>query len=319
MNSATGWVFEMFAPRSVLPRERMSGNKMDKDVLLQELIKSWQESPQPTFKFSSYFPAYAEMFGHLVGKKCVFIETGILDGGSLFMWRKWLGPDARIIGVDLNPGAAKWRDSGFEIFIGDQGDPEFWRKTLAEIGEFDVLLDDGGHQSFQQIVTVVEAIKSAKKDCMVVIEDTLCSFMTDFASHGRRSFLEYAKDATDVLTARSAQMYSGRIPPVLNAALMEQMQNVQSIRFYNSIVAFYLSKHASEKVELLRNREPVGASDFRYEGAESADVIWPSPFSQDSRVTVRGGMVFAERFVAGLKSKLPVGLKQVIKNILGRA
>lgn len=58
---------------------------MEKDNLLQNLIKSWGDSPYPSVKYSSYFPAYVEMFGHLVNTKCVFIETGILDGGSLYV------------------------------------------------------------------------------------------------------------------------------------------------------------------------------------------------------------------------------------------
>ena len=53
---------------------------MEKDKLLRSLVKSWEESPHPSFKISSYFPAYVELFGHLVNTKCVFIETVILDG-----------------------------------------------------------------------------------------------------------------------------------------------------------------------------------------------------------------------------------------------
>ncbi|HYN79354.1 MAG TPA: hypothetical protein VES73_16350 [Lamprocystis sp. (in: g-proteobacteria)] len=116
---------------------------------LRDLIAAWEGSPEPTLKITSYFPVYARLFSHLRGRPCVFIETGVLNGGSLFMWRQWLGDQARIIGLDLNPGALKWREAGFEIHIGDQGDPAFWRGLLAEIGAFDVLLDDGGHQSFQ--------------------------------------------------------------------------------------------------------------------------------------------------------------------------
>ena len=32
------------------------------------------------------------------------------------MWKNWLGDKARIIGIDLNPEAKKWVDTGFEIF-----------------------------------------------------------------------------------------------------------------------------------------------------------------------------------------------------------
>ena len=38
----------------------------------------------------------------------------------------FVGADARIIGIDMNPAAVKWRQEGFEIFIGSQSDPNFW-------------------------------------------------------------------------------------------------------------------------------------------------------------------------------------------------
>lgn len=98
--------------------------------MLNSLIKAWETSEQPSVKMSSYFPVYAQLFGHLVNEECVFVETGLLDGGSLFMWRNWLGPKARIIGINLNPEALKWNKYGFEIFIGDQGNSDFWIKTF---------------------------------------------------------------------------------------------------------------------------------------------------------------------------------------------
>jgi len=260
-----------------------------KNFLYESLVKSWNDSPFPSVKITSYFAAYVELFGHLVNKKCVFIETGILDGGSLFMWRKWLGPDARIIGIDLNPEAIKWRDSGFEIFIGDQGDPEFWKTTLREIGNFDALLDDGGHQSFQQIVTAIEAIKWASNNCVIAVEDTATSFMKDFSAHGSFSFLEYAKDATDILIGRSFEMYANRFPKTINSEVINEFKNVYSIQFYNGIVAFHLNHKYSQTPQLVHNQPPAGASDFRYEGKNSARVNWPTLTVEKKIVEVCGG------------------------------
>ena len=54
---------------------------------LKDLRQSFAESPEPSFKVSNYFSAYVELFGHLRGRDCTFVETGVLNGGSLFMWR----------------------------------------------------------------------------------------------------------------------------------------------------------------------------------------------------------------------------------------
>ena len=260
----------------------------NKKLLIEKLYSCWKSSPYPSLKITSYFPAYVELFGHLVDKKCTFIETGILDGGSLFMWRNWLGENARIVGVDLNPEALKWKDEGFEIFIGDQADPAFWNATYSSIGNFDAILDDGGHQSFQQIITTLESIRACNSSCVVVVEDTATSFMKDFSSHGEKSFLEYSKLTTDILTARFSSIYPDRFPSKLNNNLIEDFKDVYSIQFYSGIVAFHLNKEFSQNPKLIRNMPKVGTKDFRYEGLNSATVNWPDVFEESTVVKILG-------------------------------
>lgn len=256
---------------------------------LTELIQSWKLSPFPSTKITTYFSAYAELFSHLRNKNCVFIETGVLGGGSLFMWRNWLGPKARIIGIDLNPEANRWKDFGFEIFIGDQGDPFFWKETLKKIGKFDVLLDDGGHQSFQQIITVQEAIRNAAGKCIIAIEDTHTSFMKDFQAHGLKSFLNYAKDSTDILTARGSKMYPNRFKKVENEEIIELFNSVHSIQFFNSLVAFKVDSFNTHQPSVIWNKRDSIPSDFRYHGKNEADALWPDPFKSEI-VTIQGGL-----------------------------
>ncbi len=205
------------------------------------------------------------------------------------MWRDWLGPDARIIGIDMNPAAEQWRDHGFEIIIGDQGDPLFWDQAMATIGPFDVLLDDGGHQSFQQIVTATAAIAGATQPCLVVVEDTGTSFMRDFSRHGRHSFLKFAKDLSDLLLAPLvAGQYRDRFPRDLNAVAAAKYRNVTSVEFHCGVVVFHCDPGARIQASVVRNRDASNAVDFRYEGVESAQVDWPSLFGA-SKVVVRGG------------------------------
>ena len=111
---------------------------------------AYLESPYRSLKHSSYFRVYDTLFGPYRGKAITFVEVGILGGGSLFMWRSFFGPQARIIGVDLNPNARKWEKDGFEIFIGSQSDTAFWQDFARKVGPVDILLDDGGHIGFRR-------------------------------------------------------------------------------------------------------------------------------------------------------------------------
>jgi len=264
-------------------------NKHPSAIDFNELVEAFRSSPYPSLKLTNYFKIYADTFRHLRNTPCTFIETGILNGGSLFMWRKWLGAQARIIGVDLNPEAKKWEAHGFEIHIGDQGDPEFWQKFYTGVGNCRAMLDDGGHQSFQQIVTATEAIRHAHEKCVVVIEDTHSNFMQEFSRHRNHSFLEYAKDATDILLMPHSQLFPNQFPPIDNMEVVALFKKVHSMEFFTGLVAFKINPVAELPSQLVWNTKPLkSASDFRYHGVDSATTIWPDPFSKKA-VTIFGG------------------------------
>ena len=89
------------------------------DDAREKFISAYEHSPHPTHKHSAYFDAYPNLLAPYVGKRVTLVEVGLFKGGSLFMWREFLGSQARIIGIDIEPTAVKWREFGFEIFIGD--------------------------------------------------------------------------------------------------------------------------------------------------------------------------------------------------------
>jgi hypothetical protein len=262
---------------------------MSKSTDVTDLITCFKESPYPSFKATNYFRAYASLFSHLRGTDCTFIETGILLGGSLFMWRNWLGSKARIIGIDLNPEARKWASEGFEIYIGDQGDPLFWEETLKRIGRFDVLLDDGGHQSFQQAVTLSSCLRANKGESVVVVEDTATSFYREFSGHHQYSFTEYCKDATDMLLAKTSKFWPGQFPEIRNPEMVELFSSVYSIEFFAGLIAFKSNPEAKIVPDLCWNIEPTEPlRDFRYAGVESALVEWPDLFTKKT-IRLSGG------------------------------
>ena len=151
-----------------------------KDLHKYISYKAFLDSPHPSSKHSTYFPAYDDIFTKYIGKEITFVEVGVFGGGSLFMWRNFFGKKARIIGIELNPEAKKWEKDGFEIFIGDQSDPDFWRDFYKQVGEIDILLDDGGHTYVQQIVTAEYALDNIKDGGVLVVEDTHTSYMDKF-------------------------------------------------------------------------------------------------------------------------------------------
>lgn len=224
-----------------------------------EIYRSFKASPYTSLKVDSYFFTYEELLGRYRDKPIVFVEVGILSGGSLFMWRDYFGPKARIIGVEFNPAAQKWRDHGFEIFIGDQSDPSFWRKFFDEVGYVDVLLDDGGHTNEQQIVTAMESAPNIKDGGLVIVEDTHTSYFRDFGNPSKRSFVGFAKRMVDGINGRYP-----RVPSLYNTLL----NFAASVHFYDSVVAFKIDRQRCFKSRLVDNGgETDNPSDFRYSGS----------------------------------------------------
>ncbi|WP_339731016.1 class I SAM-dependent methyltransferase [uncultured Gimesia sp.] len=216
--------------------------------------KAYLKSPHKSIKHSTYFEVYDDLFSRYRGKKITFVEIGVLGGGSLFMWREFLGPDARIIGIDLNPNAKKWEGEGFEIFIGSQSDEHFWQDFVKQVGCIDVVLDDGGHTYEQQIITTEMLLDSINDNGMLVVEDTHTSYMNGFGSK-RFSFIEYVKCYIDKINQRFSKLDK-----------MASDRRVWTIQVYESFVAFHIKRTASNLVSENTDNggEDDSALDYRY-------------------------------------------------------
>lgn len=218
--------------------------------------KSFLNSPFYSLKHTNYFQIYDELLLKFVGLPVTFLEIGILDGGSLFMWRDFLGDNARIIGVDLNPAATKWREHGFEIFIGDQSNPDFWKDLYGEIGDIDILLDDGGHRNDQQLTTVQCSLANIRDGGLIIVEDTQTSFMK-FESFKKFSFVNLLIGKIALLYARSSD---------LKIKESAYSKCVHSIQFFESICVLHIDRRkclTNTRIENYGKKD--FSEDFRYE------------------------------------------------------
>jgi hypothetical protein len=123
-------------------------------------------------KWRHYFPIYERHLARFVGCEVHVVEVGIFSGGSLDMWRGYFGAGARIYGVDIEPACTKYAAERVDVFIGDQGDPAFWEQFLQQVPRVDVLLDDGGHQPHQQIVTLKAMLPALSPGGVYICEDS---------------------------------------------------------------------------------------------------------------------------------------------------
>ena len=218
-------------------------------------------SPEPSYKHTTYFQAYDVLLGKYCGQEVTIVEIGILNGGSLFMWREFFGPQARIIGIDLNPEAKKWEEFGFEIFTGSQQDPVFWNEFCQQVGKVDIVIDDGGHTYPQQIITSECVLDNINDGGVLIVEDTHTSYMNGFGDK-KMSFLNYVIQFIHKINSRFIKFDK-----------LQKDQRVFSIQIFESIVAFNVNREKSSlKSEPIWNREPEHepAKDFRFDDKSSS-------------------------------------------------
>ena len=229
---------------------------------MKKLFKSFRTAPKYSIKWSNYFEVYEKIFKKFVNKKITFVEIGIGDGGSLFMWKNFFGKKARIIGIELNPEAKKLEKFGFEIFIGNQSEPLFWKQFYNKVGKIDILLDDGGHKNIQQITSFMESYKFINPNGLIAIEDTHTSYMKKkgFNNPSKYSFINFCNTLIESIHRRN---------PMLDKRLNNFSKKIESIFFFDSIVSInFSSKKNLKSSELLENNSKLRYffTDYRHKG-----------------------------------------------------
>ena len=181
-------------------------------------------------KWLHYFDVYHRHFARFRGRACTIVEIGIYHGGSLGMWKDYFGPQARIVGVDIDPRVREYAEPQVEIEIGDQGDRTFLRALREKVGRIDVLIDDGGHRMDQQRATFEELYTAVADDGVVLVEDCHTSYWQDFGGGYRnpQSFVEFMKGLVDQLNAWHSRDPHSFPPSVFT-------RTADSIHFYDSI------------------------------------------------------------------------------------
>lgn len=159
----------------------------------------WNNKGPIVHKWLHYLPIYEHHFSPMVGKPVRFLEIGVASGGSLQMWRKYLGDQAVLFGIDISPECAKFDGQAGQVRIGSQDDPDFLERVVEEMGGIDIVLDDGSHDS-RHIRASLEALYPKLSDGgLYVIEDLHCSYWPKWSGGYRRSvaFLEDVKKMID--------------------------------------------------------------------------------------------------------------------------
>ena len=192
-------------------------------------------------KWLHYFDIYEENFSKYKKRKITILEIGIAKGGSLRMWKNYFSSDSKIVGIDINPECKKFEKDNIKTYIGNQADVNFLGSVIKDIGKPDIIIDDGGHTSNQQILSFNYLFGHLSDKGTYLVEDTHTSYHSDFQDRQDGfTFMDYAKSLPDKLNLwyqyNDYKIYKKEIKEKINMPYLTK--NTHKISFYNSIVVF---------------------------------------------------------------------------------
>jgi hypothetical protein len=123
------------------------------------------------FKWTHYFDVYDRHLSRFRGRPITLVEIGVAGGGSVEMWKVYFGPDARIVGIDIDRECLRFAGENVEILIGDQASRGFWDSFVHSHPSIDIVIDDGGHLPEQQVATLESLLPALSPGGVYICED----------------------------------------------------------------------------------------------------------------------------------------------------
>ena len=123
---------------------------------------------------SGFIELYEKYFFQFKDKKLNILEIGIDNGDSLRIWSEYF-TEANICGIDITK--VDFAIKNTEIFNGDQSDINFLKKIVSKYKKFDIIIDDGSHQSKHIIKSFKFLFTYLNENGLYVIEDLQTSYI----------------------------------------------------------------------------------------------------------------------------------------------
>jgi len=128
-----------------------------------------------TYYGLSYLDIYAKYFESIRYQPINFLEIGVLDGASLRTFQEYF-PNGNIYGLDIDPRCKAFEGDRIKVMIGSQADTSVLEQVRAEIGSFDIIIDDGSHVVDHMITSFEHLFDAVTPGGYYIMEDVGCTY-----------------------------------------------------------------------------------------------------------------------------------------------
>ena len=230
------------------------GDLENEESACNPLFQLWRQHKPRAHKWTHYFDAYHAIFGLRRSHPLRILEIGVYQGASLRLWKQYFDNHKTVlVGIDIDPICASFDSPGENVHVrtGSQADADFLDTVTREFGPFDIIIDDGSHQSSHMIASFNLLFESGlKEDGIYLAEDLHANYWTPYRDTPR-SFLDLCKELMELMHAhytratlaewlRESESTSASDPLSLDVPVIATM--IKEIRVFDSIVAIHKTR-----------------------------------------------------------------------------
>lgn len=181
-------------------------------------------------KWRGYLDKYHHHLVRFRDRPARLLEIGVSRGGSLHLWREYLGESAIVFGIDTDPACKAYDGIAGQVRIGSQTDAAFLRSVVQEMNGIDIVIDDGSHVASHQRASFRFLYPLLDANGVYICEDTMTAYHRGYYEGGfrrRGNFIETIKDIVDDMNSD----FHDNISTIPNAA-----REISGLHFYQGMV-----------------------------------------------------------------------------------
>lgn len=269
-------------------------NGSQRAYTLEELYA--QHQGKVSDKWFPYLGQYERLLKAFRAQTICLLEIGVQNGGSLEIWGRYFHAARRIVGVDCDPKCSSlvYEDPRIAVVVGDANSNRTQQTILEQASEFDVIIDDGSHQSGDIVKAFARYFPVLSAGGLYIVEDVHCSYWHEYQGGLYHPFsaIAFFKRLADVVNHEHWGI--DRPPTELLGGFCSQygfgldqavLESVYSVEFTNSLCV--IRRRGSDDAELFRRvvagtEEPVWPGLKKLNGTPTS-----SPCQKDNAWTAR--------------------------------
>lgn len=157
---------------------------------------------------------YEPYFEKLRDKELKILEIGVLHGCSLKMWEEYFSR-SKIYGLDIMD-LKHLKTDRTEILQGSQSDRNFLESISSLYGPFDIIIDDGSHQSSDMRASFQVLFPLLNNNGYYVVEDLCTNYFQFDEQNSSNRFTTDLKNIVDSVNGNGKTCYGCKSNAVKN-------------------------------------------------------------------------------------------------------